>query len=46
MEIELEFASKVNDKAEILTKLVDVIKIAEQQGFSLKEIELEDEEDK
>ncbi len=41
MEIELEFIINEEDKAVILPRLADVIKVAKQQGFELKEIEFE-----
>lgn len=45
MEVEIEFEAKGNDRIEILTKLIDLIKVAEQQGLVVKEIELEEEEE-
>lgn len=45
MKIELEFKTDSNDKAEILSKLVEVVKIAQQQGLELEEIEIEREDE-
>lgn len=43
--MELEFKIDSNDKAEILSKLVEVVKIAQQQGLELEEIEIEREDE-
>ncbi|RMF31623.1 MAG: hypothetical protein D6752_01825 [Candidatus Nitrosothermus koennekii] len=45
MKVELEFKIDSNDKAEILSKLVEVVKIAQQQGLELEEIEIEREDE-
>ncbi len=45
MKVEVEFKVESNDKAEILAKLVDVIKVAQEKGLELDEIEMESEEE-
>lgn len=43
--IELEFDSKLTDTQQILEKVSQIVKYAEEQGFSLTELELESESD-
>ena len=43
--IELEFDSKLTDTQQILEKVSQIVKHAEEQGFSLTELELESESD-
>lgn len=43
--IELEFDSKLTDTQQILEKVSQIAKYAEEQGFSLTELELESESD-
>jgi hypothetical protein len=43
--IELEFDSKLSDTQQILEKVSQIVKYAEEQGFSLTELELESESD-
>ncbi len=45
MEVELEFTINEEDKTVILPKLIEIIKVAQQQGFEIKEIEFEEEEE-
>jgi hypothetical protein len=43
--IELEFDSKLNGTQQLLEKISQVVKYAEEQGLHLRELELESEED-
>jgi hypothetical protein len=43
--IELEFDSKLSDTQQILEKVSQIVKYAEEQGFILTELELESESD-
>ena len=43
--IELEFDSKLTNTQQILEKVSQIVKYAEEQGFSLTELELESESD-
>ncbi len=43
--IELEFDSKLSDTQQILEKVSQIVRYAEEQGFSLTELELESESD-
>ena len=43
--IELEFESKLTCTEQVLEKVSQVVKYAEEQGLYLKELELESEED-
>ncbi len=45
MKIELEFEADSKDKSEVLSKLAELVKIAQQHGLDLKELEIESEED-
>ncbi|MEM0367062.1 MAG: hypothetical protein QXY14_00400 [Candidatus Nitrosocaldus sp.] len=44
MHIEIEFIAKGSDKAEILGKIAQLAKAANELGLSIKEIEFEEEE--
>jgi len=48
MEIEIEMTTDLTDVSEILQKVTPVIKSAKEQGFDIKELEIEshDEEHK
>jgi hypothetical protein len=43
--IELEFDSKLDDTQQVLEKISQVVKYAEEQGLHLRELELESESD-
>ena len=43
--IELEFDTNLAGTQQILEKVTQIVKYAEEQGFSLTELELESEED-
>jgi hypothetical protein len=43
--IELEFDTNLAGTQQILEKVTQIVKHAEEQGFSLTELELESEED-
>ncbi len=43
--IELEFDSKLNGTQQLLEKISQVVKYAEEQGLHLRELELESEDD-
>jgi hypothetical protein len=45
MEIELEMTTESNDVSEILQKVTQVVNAAKQQGFVIKELEIESEDD-
>ena len=46
MEIEIEMTSKLTDMTEVLQKVTNVINSAREQGFVVKELEIEkDDED-
>lgn len=40
MKVELEFNTEINDKAEILAKMAQLVKTAKELGFNLEEAEL------
>jgi len=44
--IELEFESKLTGMEQVLEKVSQVVKYAEEQGLHLRELELESEDDK
>lgn len=46
MNIEVEFSTKSSDKAEVLSKIVQLARTANELGLSIKEIEFEDDEGK
>jgi hypothetical protein len=39
--VELEFTTDISDKSEILTKISQIVKAANELGFNLEEAELE-----
>jgi len=39
--VELEFTTDISDKSEILTKISQIVKTANELGFNLEEAELE-----
>ena len=43
--IELEFESKLTSMQQVLDKVSQLVKYAEEQGLHLRELELESEED-
>ena len=45
MEVEIEFKAKGSNKAEIIGKIAQLAKSAEELGLSIKEIEFEEEEE-
>jgi len=45
MKVELEFETEMEDKSEVLAKLSQLAKAAKDLGFSLQEVELENEDD-
>jgi hypothetical protein len=46
MEIEIEMTSKLTDMTEVLQKVTNVVNSAREQGFVVKELEIEkDDED-
>lgn len=45
MEIELEMTTESKDVSEILQKVTQVVNSAKQQGFVIKELEIESEDD-
>ena len=45
MEIELELDTKLTDVSEIIEKLSPVLKSAKDQGFTIKELEIESGDD-
>jgi hypothetical protein len=45
VEVEIEFKAKGNNKAEIIGKIAQLAKSAEELGLSIKEIEFEEEEE-
>jgi hypothetical protein len=45
MEIELELDTKLTDVSEIIEKLSPILKSAKDQGFTIKELEIESGDD-
>jgi hypothetical protein len=45
MEIELELATQDTDEIQVMQKVVELAKKAKELGFSIKELELEAEEE-
>ncbi|MEM2761122.1 MAG: hypothetical protein QXU32_07685 [Nitrososphaerales archaeon] len=41
MKIELELTTTISDKSDVLSKITQLVKNAEQLGFKLEELELE-----
>ena len=44
MKIDLEFSTDNTDKAEVLSKLLGLVKTAQQDGLNLEEMEMESED--
>jgi hypothetical protein len=45
MEIELELDTKLTDVSEVIEKLSPILKSIKDQGFTIKELEIESDED-
>jgi hypothetical protein len=45
MEIEIEMTTELTDVSEILQKVAQVVNSAKENGFSIKELEIESEEE-
>ncbi|MFN2433871.1 MAG: hypothetical protein ABR515_00685 [Nitrososphaeraceae archaeon] len=45
MEVELELKTDEKDEIQLMQKLTEIVKKAKELGFSIKELELETEED-
>lgn len=45
MEIELELVTDEKDEIQVMQKMIEVAKKAKELGFSIKELELESEEE-
>ena len=45
MEIEIEMTTELTDVSEIMQKVTQVVKSAKDQGFNIKELEIESEDD-
>ena len=45
MEIEIEMTTESTDVSEILQKVTQVVNSAKEQGFNIKELEIESEDD-
>ena len=45
MEVEVEFVVESRDKAEVLNKIAQLVRSAEDLGLKVKEIEFEEEEE-
>jgi hypothetical protein len=45
MEIEIEMNTELTDVSEILQKVTQVVNSAKEQGFNIKELEIESEEE-
>ena len=45
MEIELELLTSEKDEIQVMEKVLDLVRKAKELGFSIKELELETEED-
>jgi hypothetical protein len=45
MEIEIEMTSKSTDMTEVLQKVTNLVNSAKEQGFVIKELEIEKDED-
>lgn len=46
MKVEVEFSTKSGDKAEVLSKIAQLVRTANELGLSIKEIEFEEDEGK
>jgi len=44
MNVEVEFSTKSSDKAEVLSKIAQLARTANELGLSIKEIEFEEDE--
>lgn len=45
MEIEIEMTTELTDVLEIMQKVTQVVNSAREQGFNIKELEIESEDD-
>jgi hypothetical protein len=45
MEIEIEMTTELTDVSEILQKVTQVVNSAKEQGFNIKELEIESSDD-
>ena len=45
MEIEIEMTTELTDMSAILQKVTQVVNSAKEQGFNIKELEIESEDD-
>ena len=45
MEIEIEMTTELTNVSEILQKVTQVVNSAKEQGFNIKELEIESEDD-
>jgi hypothetical protein len=45
MEIEIEMTTELTDISEILQKVIQVVNSAKEQGFNIKELEIESDDD-
>ena len=45
MEIEIEMTTELTDMPEILQKVTPIVKSANEQGFKIKELEIETDDD-
>lgn len=45
MEIEIEMTAELTNVSEILQKVTQVVNSAREQGFNIKELEIESEDD-
>ena len=45
MEIEIEMTTELTDMSAILQKVTQVVNFAKEQGFNIKELEIESEDD-
>ena len=46
MEIEIEMTTDLTDVSEILQKVTQVVNSAKEQGFDIKELEIESDDEK
>lgn len=46
MNVEVEFSTRSSDKAEVLSKIAQLARTANELGLSIKEIEFEEDESK
>lgn len=45
MEIEIEMTTELTDISEILQKVTQIVNSAKEQGFKIKELEIESDDD-